>query len=79
MAGPGLGHDLGPTMEAGASWRKQCWAHVRERLLPHLPIEVLRRRIRRARALGLDYKTCASVRAGAQPMWGNAGTGASGI
>ncbi len=61
LAGPG--HNLGPTMEAGVSWRKHCWSHAREALLPHLPIEVLRGRIRRARELGLEYKTYASVRA----------------
>lgn len=60
---PGLGHNLGPTMEAGASWRKHCWTAARETLLPHLPIEVLRGRLRRAKELGLDYKTYASVRA----------------
>ena len=60
---PGLGHNLGPTMEAGASWRKHCWTAARESLLPHLPIEVLRGRLRRAKELGLDYKTYASVRA----------------
>ncbi len=59
----GLGHNLGPTMEAGASWRKHCWTAARENLLPHLPIEVLRGRLRRAKELGLEYKTYASVRA----------------
>lgn len=59
----GLGHNLGPTMEAGASWRKHCWTEARARLLPHLPIEVLRGRLRRAKELGLEYKTYASVRA----------------
>ena len=59
----GLGHNLGPTMQAGASWRKHCWVAARESLLPHLPIEVLRGRLRRAKELGLDYKTYASVRA----------------
>ena len=59
----GLGHNLGPTMEAGATWRRHCWAQAREKLLPHLPIEVLRGRLRRAKELGLDYKTYASVRA----------------
>lgn len=59
----GLGHNLGPTMEPGASWRKHCWTAAREKLLPHLPIEVLRGRLRRAKELGLDYKTYASVRA----------------
>jgi hypothetical protein len=59
----GVGHNLGPTMEPGASWRKHCWTAARESLLPHLPIEVLRGRLRRAKELGLDYKTYASVRA----------------
>ncbi len=59
----GLGHNLGPTVEPGAAWRKHCWGAARARLLPHLPIEVLRGRIRRAKELGLDYKTYASVRA----------------
>lgn len=66
LAGPaiaGLGHNLGPTMEVGASWRRHCWTVAREKLLPHLPIEVLRGRLRRAKELGLDYKTYASVRA----------------
>ena len=58
----GLGHNLGPTMEPGASWRKHCWSAARENLLPHLPIEVLRGRLRRAKELGLDYKTYAAVR-----------------
>ncbi len=58
-----IGHNKGPTMEGGASWRKHCWAQARESLLPHLPIEVLRGRLRRAKELGLDYKTYASVRA----------------
>ena len=59
----GLGHNLGPTIEPGASWRKHCWTAARENLLPHLPIEVLRGRVRRAKELGLEYKTYASVRA----------------
>jgi hypothetical protein len=59
----GAGHNGGPTMEAGASWRRHCWAAAREALLPTLPIEVVRTRVRRAAALGLDYRTYAGVRA----------------
>ena len=59
----GLGHNLGPTMQPGTAWRKHCWSAARESLLPHLPIEVLRGRLRRAKELGLEYKTYASVRA----------------
>jgi hypothetical protein len=58
-----LGHNGGPSLEAGASWRKHCWSAARERLLPTLPIEVVRLRVKRAQALGLDYRTYASVRA----------------
>ncbi|WP_236019529.1 hypothetical protein [Fuscibacter oryzae] len=58
-----MGHNNGPTMEGGTSWRKHCWTAAREVLLPTLPIEVVRNRVRRAKELGLDYKTYASVRA----------------
>ncbi len=59
----GIGHNCGPTVEDGGSWRLQCWRQARADLLPSLPIEVLRTRVARARDLGLDYKTYASVRA----------------
>lgn len=59
----GIGHNKGPTMEAGTTWRKTAWAKARTDLLPNLPIEVVRLRVARARALGLPYKTYASVRA----------------
>lgn len=58
-----IGHNNGPAMDAGLSWRTHCWRAAREKLLPTLPIEVVRLRIRRAQELGLDYKTYASVRA----------------
>lgn len=58
-----IGHNGGPSMEGGVSWRKHCWSSAREALLPTLPIEVVRTRVKRARALGLDYKTYAGVRA----------------
>lgn len=58
-----IGHNNGPTMEAGASWRRHCWTTARQALLPTLPVEVVRTRVRRAKELGLDYRTYASVRA----------------
>jgi hypothetical protein len=58
-----IGHNGGPSMEGGVSWRKHCWSAARERLVPTLPIEVVRLRVKRAMALGLDYKTYAGVRA----------------
>lgn len=59
----GLGHNNGPAMDAGVAWRKHCWTKARRDLIPHLPIEILRARVRRAQEIGLDYKTYASVRA----------------
>jgi hypothetical protein len=59
----GIGHNRGPSSEDGESWRRFAWAKAREALLPTLPIEVLRLRLNRAKALGLPYKTYASVRA----------------
>lgn len=58
-----IGHNGGPTMEPGFTWRKHCWQQARAALLPTLPLEVLRLRVNRARDLGLPYKTYASVRA----------------
>jgi hypothetical protein len=59
----GIGHNRGPTMEAGTTWRRHCWQAARTALIPHLPIEVLRGRLRRAAELGLDYRTYAGIRA----------------
>jgi hypothetical protein len=58
-----IGHNGGPSLEGGVSWRRHCWSAAREALLPTLPIEVVRLRVKRARALGLDYRTYAGVRA----------------
>lgn len=58
-----IGHNGGPSLEGGVSWRRHCWAAARQRLLPVLPVEVVRLRLKRAKELGLDYKTYAGVRA----------------
>lgn len=58
-----IGHNRGPSLEGGVSWRRHCWAAARERLLPVLPVEVVRLRVKRARELGLEYRTYAGVRA----------------
>ena len=58
-----IGHNRGPSLEGGVSWRRHCWAQARARLLPVLPVEVVRLRVRRARELGLDYRTYAGMRA----------------
>lgn len=58
-----IGHNGGPSVQPAVAWRAHCWRAAREQLLPTLPIEVVRLRVKRARDLGLDYKTYASVRA----------------
>lgn len=60
---PGPGHNNGPSLEEGASWRAHCWRRAREALLPTLPVEVVRLRVARARELGLPYRTYAGLRA----------------
>lgn len=60
---PGIGHNSGLVDEPGRSWRKHVWTRARADLLPKLPIEVIRLRVKRAAQLGLPYKTYASVRA----------------
>ena len=59
----GIGHNNGPTMEPGESWRRHAWGKARARLMPVLPIEVVRMRVKRAGEIGLDYRTYASIRA----------------
>lgn len=58
----GIGHNGGPGM-GGLGWRTHCWRQARARLLPTLPVEVVRLRVRRAAELGLDYRTYAGIRA----------------
>ena len=58
-----LGHNNGPTMEKGAGWRRYAWKRARADLMPKLPLEVARRRVKRARELGIDYKSYAGIRA----------------
>ncbi|MBL4812962.1 MAG: hypothetical protein JKX69_11550 [Rhodobacteraceae bacterium] len=59
----GIGHNFGPSMEPGQSWRRFAWRKARAELLPTLPLEVVRRRVARAKQLGLPYKTYAGIRA----------------
>ncbi|UWQ96614.1 hypothetical protein K3728_05110 [Rhodobacteraceae bacterium M385] len=62
MAGM-IGHNRGPSLEAGFGFRKVAWGKARAALLPALPLEVVRLRVKRAQRLGLPYKTYATVRA----------------
>ncbi len=60
----GIGHNGGPTMEPGYGWRRHAWGKARKALIPNtIPLEIVRRRVARAKELGLDYRTYASIRA----------------
>lgn len=59
----GIGHNGGPTMEPGYGFRKLAWTKARAALLPSLPLEVVRIRVKRAERLGLPYRTYATIRA----------------
>lgn len=58
----GLGHNGGPTLEAGGAWRRHCWKKARRDLLPRMPLEVVRIRMRRARELGLAFPAYNRIR-----------------
>ena len=59
----GIGHNNSPTLEPGFGFRKHAWGKARRSLLKTLPIEILRVRVARAKRLGIDYTTYASIRA----------------
>ncbi|WP_341366544.1 hypothetical protein [Yoonia sp. BS5-3] len=59
----GIGHNSGRVDEPGKSWRKHVWTKARRELMPTLPLEVVRLRVRRAKELGLPYRTYAGIRA----------------
>ncbi len=59
----GIGHNSGRVETRGFAWRKHVWTKARKQLMPTLPVEVVRLRVRRAQQLGLPYKTYAGIRA----------------
>ena len=58
---PAIGHNQGPPLDPDRSWRAHCWRAARRRLAPRLPLEIVRRRVARAKALGLEYPQYASI------------------
>lgn len=60
---PGIGHNSNRTTD-GYAGRLHLWRRARTALTgARLPVEVVRLRMRRAAALGLDFSTYASIRA----------------
>lgn len=59
----GIGHNQGPSMEKGHAWRSFQWQKARDAAMPKaIPLMVVKMHVARARALGLDYRTYATVR-----------------
>ncbi len=58
---PGIGHNQGPSLDGARSFRRFAWQKARKELLPRLPLEILKRRVARAKALGLEYPQYASI------------------
>lgn len=56
-----IGHNGGPPLDPDRSWRAHCWRRARRELVPRLPLEVVRRRVARARQLGLEYPDYAAI------------------
>ncbi|GMG81073.1 hypothetical protein LNKW23_02850 [Paralimibaculum aggregatum] len=64
QSGSRLGHNQGPPLDAGRAWRAFAWKKARAEGLPKAPLELVRRHVARAAALGLPYPVYASIRLG---------------
>ncbi|MBB95359.1 MAG: hypothetical protein CML68_12300 [Rhodobacteraceae bacterium] len=59
----GIGHNRGPAMDRGVSYRTYQWKKARQALMPKtIPLFVVKMRVRRAAELGMDYATYARCR-----------------
>lgn len=57
------GHNQGPTLAPGQTYRAFQWRQAQRTLMPNtMPLMIIRMRVMRARELGMDYRTYASVR-----------------
>jgi hypothetical protein len=56
-----LGHNGGPPLEPGASWRRYCWKKAHAAAWQTPPREIALRRLKRAEALGMSYRDYTAV------------------
>lgn len=56
-----IGHNGGPPLDPERRWRAVAWGKARRDLVKTLPIEIVRRRVARARDLGLAYPAYAAI------------------
>jgi hypothetical protein len=59
----GIGHNGGPSMEAGYGFRKVAWKKARQSLLPSLPLEIVRVRVARAKRWACPTRPMPTIRA----------------
>lgn len=57
----GIGHNQGPPLDQNTGFRRIAWKKARTELMPRLPLEVVKRRVKRATELGLAYPDYASI------------------
>lgn len=58
-----IGHNQGPTLERGHTYRSYQWRQAQRKLMPNtIPLAIVKMRLRRAAELGLDYKAYAAIR-----------------
>ena len=53
---PGIGHNGGPPLQRIHGWTVTCWRKAQKKAWKTPPIEVVRRRCKRAAELGMTYR-----------------------
>lgn len=56
-----LGHNGGPPLEPGTSWRRFCWAKAQAAAWKTPPRVIALRRLKRAEALGMSYRDYTAI------------------
>jgi hypothetical protein len=56
-----LGHNGGPPLEPGTSWRRYCWKKAHAAAWKTPPREIALRRLKRAEELGMSYRDYTAV------------------
>jgi len=56
-----IGHNQGPPLEAGDPFVRYCWRRAHKAAWRTPPLEIVRRRCRRAAELGLDYRSYTAI------------------
>ncbi len=52
----GIGHNGGPPLDPGTSWRQFCWKKAHRRAWKTPPREIVLARLKRAEEIGISYR-----------------------